>query len=66
MPREQAQDQEVGAIESWLKAEPAEPPLFDDEERKQRDWFDLEIAAREFVKAYGPAAMVRCISEALR
>jgi hypothetical protein len=36
-----------------------------DREREERDWYDLEMAAREFLKAHGMAAMLRCVSRAL-
>jgi hypothetical protein len=36
------------------------------EERREHDWADLEAAARDFVKAYGAAAMLRCVSEVLK
>ena len=36
-----------------------------DEERRERDWFALEVDARDFVKRYGAAAMLRCVSRAL-
>jgi hypothetical protein len=35
-----------------------------DEERKERDWSDLEAAARDFVKVYGVPALLRCVSRA--
>jgi hypothetical protein len=31
----------------------------------ERDFHDLETAAREFIKTYGAAAMLRCVSFAL-
>lgn len=73
MPREQTPDEVYGAIDSWLRAADDQQERthhgahpFDAEERKERDWHGLETAAREFAASYGPAAMVRCISEALR
>jgi hypothetical protein len=36
------------------------------EEQRERDWSSLEAAARDFVKTYGGAAMLRCVSEALK
>ncbi len=36
------------------------------EERRERDYADLEAAARDFVQTYGPAAMLRCVSDALK
>jgi hypothetical protein len=66
MLREQSADRVIGAIDSWLRSEPHEPPVFDAEDRKERDWCDLENAAKDFVRTYGAAAMVRCISEALK
>lgn len=45
-----------------LRQMPSSDP--DADERKERDWSDLEAAARDFVKVYGVPAMLRCISRA--
>jgi hypothetical protein len=63
----QTDDQRTAAVASWLRDDDdytASP--FDAEERKERDWHDLESDARDFVKRYGAAAMLRCVSEALK
>jgi hypothetical protein len=64
-------DKTVAAVESWLRAADdaegrslGEP--FDVEERKALDWRDLESEARSFKERYGAAAMLRCVSDALR
>jgi hypothetical protein len=63
----QTDDQMRAAIASWLTHDDErEAGPFDDEERKERDWHYLESEAREFVQRYGAAAMLRCVSEALR
>jgi hypothetical protein len=36
------------------------------EEQREREWHELEALARDFVKTYGGAAMIRCVSEALK
>lgn len=72
----QTHDQEAAAIfSSALAAELHEQRLLDGEgdpawqiaeDRRERDWSDLESAAKDFVKVYGGAAMLRCVAEALR
>jgi hypothetical protein len=64
-------DATIGAVDSWLRAADdaegrslGEP--FDVEERKALDWRDLESEARGFKERYGAAAMLRCVSDALR
>jgi hypothetical protein len=64
-------DRTVAAVASWLRAADdaegralGEP--FDVEERKALDWRDLESEARGFKERYGAAAMLRCVSDALR
>jgi hypothetical protein len=64
-------DKTVAAVESCLRAADdaegrslGEP--FDVEERKALDWRDLESEARGFKERYGAAAMLRCVSDALR
>ncbi len=34
------------------------------EERRERDWHDLESAARDFIDAYSVAELMRCIARA--
>jgi hypothetical protein len=41
------------------------PSVGEGEDIRERDWFDLEVAAREFVGKYGAATMLRCISRAI-
>jgi hypothetical protein len=41
------------------------PSVGDDEDIIERDFHDLETAAREFAKTYGVAAMLRCVSRIL-
>jgi hypothetical protein len=64
----------LGGHDAWKTTE---PPQFEleaedakaqvaDEERRERDWHDLQAAASDFLKVYGAAAMVRCVSEALK
>lgn len=36
-----------------------------DESAKERDWSQLEAMARDFVRTYGAAAMLRCVANAL-
>lgn len=38
----------------------------DEEFVRERDWFDLEVEARTFLKKYGAAALLRCVANALR
>lgn len=70
MPRDQTVDRVINAIDSWILRgeEPwhLEPPDTEAEDRKERDWSYLEGEARQFVEKYGAAAMLRCISEALK
>lgn len=64
----------MGPIWSWRDLFP-EPTTFNgpdyrpmesvDEDIRERDWHDLETAAREFIEVYGAAAMLRCVSRAL-
>ena len=64
----------MGPIWSWLDLFP-EPSQFNGEDMRpmesvpeevqERDWHELESAAREFVDIYGAAAMLRCVSRAL-
>jgi hypothetical protein len=35
-----------------------------EEERRERDWHDLESRAREFVDTYSVAELMRCIARA--
>jgi hypothetical protein len=63
----QTDEQVAAAIASWLKhADERIDGPFDAEECKERDWHYLESEAREFVQRYGAAAMLRCVSEALK
>lgn len=65
----QTAEQQTRALASWDS-----PVERDDdsiawniaEERRERDWSDLEATVRDFVKVYGPAAMLRCISDVLK
>ncbi len=41
------------------------PSVGEQEDLRERDWHDLETAAREFAKTYGVAAMLRCVSRIL-
>jgi hypothetical protein len=41
------------------------PSVGEDEDTRERDWHDLETAAREFIKTYGVSAMLRCVSRAI-
>lgn len=58
--------------DQWKASNPsdADPYLTLDaaeaEADKERDWSRLEAEAREFVGRYGAAAMLRCVSEALK
>lgn len=65
--------------EWWFSSSPPEPiPWNGDDDRpmpsvgddtedvKEREWHDLESHARDFIRAYGVAAMLRCISESTK
>lgn len=41
------------------------PSVGEQEDLRERDWHDLETAAREFIKTYGVSAMLRCVSRAI-
>ena len=43
----------------------ARAQALDAEAVRERDWSDLEATAREFIQAYGVAALLRCISRAV-
>ena len=63
---------ELAGHDAWKTTDPADADPFLNadaiaaEERKAHDWQALEAEAREFVQQYGAAAMLRCVSEALK
>lgn len=73
MPREmQSYDKAIAAVATWLRTGDVDFQLEAEdaaaeqaaEERRERDWHDLESAARDFMQVYGVAAMLRCVSRA--
>jgi hypothetical protein len=60
---------DINAIQTWeALAEDwhLSPPDTSKEDQKERDWAFLEGEARDFVKKWGAAAMLRCVSDALK
>jgi hypothetical protein len=56
----------IPGYDVWKTTEPlsCDDVTSTDEERKERDWSELEAAARDFVKVYGVPALLRCVSRA--
>lgn len=44
----------------------AREQAYAEEERREREWHELSALAKDFAKVYGNAAMLRCVSDALK
>jgi hypothetical protein len=42
------------------------PPDGSAEDQKERDWAYMEGEARQFIRTYGTAALLRCVSDAVK